>query len=62
MTEIVNPPNRSELARAIGVDRTTLMRWEKEGRIPPPRRVSGRRSEYDLADAYEIQALAGVPF
>lgn len=28
--------DRSELARMIGIDRSTLRRWEKAGRVPSP--------------------------
>jgi len=29
-----------ELARMLGVGRTTIWRWRQDGTIPPPRRLS----------------------
>ena len=55
-----HPINRSELARAIGVDRITVWAWERAGKIPAARRVSGKRSEYSPADQLAIRAYAGA--
>jgi DNA-binding transcriptional MerR regulator len=47
---------RSELARALDVDRTTLWNWEQAGLIPAPERVSGNRSIYSPAAQMTIAA------
>jgi DNA-binding transcriptional MerR regulator len=43
------PMTRSELARSLGVARTTLWNYEKAGLLPAPRVVSGKRSEFDAS-------------
>ena len=47
---------RSELARVLGVDRTTLWNWQQAGVIPAPERVSRTRSIYSPAAQIEIAA------
>jgi predicted site-specific integrase-resolvase len=37
---------RSELARELGVDRSTLWRYQRAGRLPAPTFVNGKRSEF----------------
>lgn len=49
MLTFEKPVSRSELARALGVDRVTLWDWECEGRIPAGVRVSGNRTEFGIA-------------
>lgn len=44
------PMTRSELARVLDVDRTTLWNWEQAGLIPAPVRVTPTRSVYSPAD------------
>jgi putative resolvase len=36
-------------AQGLGVHPDTLRRWEKEGKIDPPKRTAGGRRRYDLA-------------
>lgn len=36
-------------ARELGVDRATLRRWERDGKIDPPERTPGGQRRYDLA-------------
>jgi DNA-binding transcriptional MerR regulator len=50
---------RAELARQIGRDRATLVKWEQAGLIPPAERVSYRKALYDPAAARAIRAFAG---
>jgi len=50
------PMTRSELARVLEVDRTTLWNWEQAGLIPAPVRVSGNRSVYTPAAQMLIAA------
>lgn len=50
------PVTRSELARRLGVDRTTLWAWQQAGKIPAPVRVSPTRSEFDPAAQMLIAA------
>lgn len=35
------PVSRSDLARALGISRISLLRYEAQGLIPPAQRVSG---------------------
>ena len=51
---------RAELARQIGRDRATLVRWEDAGLIPAANRVSYRRALYSPAAARAIIAFAGA--
>lgn len=50
------PKTRSELARLLSVDRTTLWNWEQAGLIPAPQRVAGNRSLYSPAAQMTIAA------
>jgi len=34
----------------LGISRSTLIRWENEGKIKPPRRLHGGHRRYLLAD------------
>ena len=49
MLTFEKPMSRSELARALRVDRVTLWDWERDGRIPAGVRVSGNRTEFSIA-------------
>lgn len=49
---------RSELARALGIGRTTVYRWERRGLIPAPDRISGNRSLFAPAAQMAAAALA----
>lgn len=51
---------RAELARQVGRDRATLIRWEAAGHIPAAERVSYRKAIYDPAAARAIRAFAGA--
>jgi len=51
---------RAELARQVGKDRATLIRWEEAGHIPAATRVSYRKALYDPAAARAIRAFAGA--
>lgn len=46
MMTFENPLSRSELARALGVDRARLWEWERSGLIPAGVRVRGNRTEF----------------
>lgn len=50
------PVTRSELARALGIDRGTIWNWQRAGLIPAPERVSGNRSLFAPADQMLIAA------
>ena len=55
------PLCRSELARALGVGRVTLWRYEKAGLIPPPVAVNSRRSEFPVeSQMIAADLVAGV--
>jgi transcriptional regulator with XRE-family HTH domain len=49
MLRFEKPLSRSELARALQVDRVTILRMERDGRIPAGVRVSGNRTEFGIA-------------
>lgn len=51
---------RAEMARQVGRDRATLIRWEGAGLIPPATRVSYRKALYDAPAARAIRAFAGA--
>ena len=51
---------RAELARQVGKDRATLIRWEEAGLIPAAQRVSYRRALYEPSAARAIRAFAGA--
>jgi DNA-binding transcriptional MerR regulator len=51
---------RAELARQVGRNHATLIRWEREGLIPAATRVSYRKALYDPAAARAIRAFAGA--
>ncbi|PXY21444.1 MerR family transcriptional regulator [Prauserella muralis] len=39
-----------EAARAIGVERSTLARWARDGRVTPARRTVGGQYRWNLDD------------
>lgn len=39
-----------EAARALSVDRSTLARWQREGRVTPTRFTAGGHARWDLDD------------
>lgn len=49
---------RSELARQIGRDRSTLWRWQEAGLIPAAERRSYKEAVYSAAAARAIAAFA----
>ena len=50
--------NRSALARHVGVDRTTIINWERAGMIPAGHRISARRTMFDPLAIATAEALA----
>jgi predicted DNA-binding transcriptional regulator AlpA len=46
---------QSDIARYMGVDRTTVYRWELEGRLPQPDVVIGRRRGRRLSTIREFE-------
>ncbi len=42
-------------ARMLGISRTTLWRYEKEGRIPPALKLSERAKGWRMADLLKAQ-------
>jgi predicted DNA-binding transcriptional regulator AlpA len=44
----------AEAARLIGVNRATIWKWEKDGKLPPRRRI-GTTAGYLLSDIKKIQ-------
>ena len=50
---------RAELARQVGRNHATLIRWERAGVVPPATRVSYRKAIYDADSARAIRAFAG---
>lgn len=51
--------SRAELARQVGRNHATLIRWERAGHIPAAHRVSYRKAVYDPVAARAIRAFAG---
>lgn len=51
---------RAELARQVGRNHATLLRWERAGHIPTATRMSYRKAVYDPAAARAIRAFAGA--
>ncbi len=49
-----------EVCRIFGISKSTLFRWEQEGRIPPPKRT-GRMKERMYASA-QLEALLMLCF
>ncbi len=47
-------------AKMLGISRTTLWRYEKEGRIPPALRLSERAKGWRLADLLAAFADGGA--
>lgn len=41
MYKVANGYTRSEFAKKVGIDRVTLIRWEKKGILTPKYTVSG---------------------
>lgn len=50
----------SELARMCGVDRQTVIAWEKEGRIPRAPRTLGGHRRFGPAEIEAIRGLRGI--
>ena len=48
----------TDLARQIGVSRTTLYRWRQEGKVPPGRRDRRRLILFTLAEAQIVRDYA----
>jgi len=48
----------TELARQIGVGRTTLYRWRTDGKVPPGRRDRHRQVLFTLAEAQIVRDYA----
>lgn len=46
---------QSEVADLLGVDRTTLWRWRKHGKVPPGRRFRGSQVLYTRAEVKRIK-------
>ena len=51
---------RMELARALGIGRATLWRYEKNGLVPPPARLSGNRVAYSPMAIQVAAAVVGA--
>jgi hypothetical protein len=50
----------SAAARAVGIDRVTLWRWEKAGIVRPVTRTVGGQSRWDIDQLHrQLQAIAG---
>lgn len=47
-----------EVADLLGVDRTTLWRWRKHGKVPPGRRFRGSQVLYTRAELKRIKAYS----
>lgn len=56
MLDFQQPVTRSELARALGVGRATLWRWERDGIIPVPDRPTSNQSLFSPAAQMAIAA------
>jgi excisionase family DNA binding protein len=39
-----------EAARALSIDRSTLARWEREGKVTPAFKTAGGHARWDLDD------------
>ena len=50
--------SHNEVADRIGVDRTTLWRWRKEGEVPPGRRFRGNVVLFTEEELREIEEYA----
>ena len=49
---------QSEVADDLGVDRTTLWRWRKDGKIPAGRRFRGSQVLYTESEVRQISEYA----
>lgn len=47
-----------EVADQVGIDRTTLWRWKKEGKVPPGRRFRGNQVLFTAAEVKVIEDYA----
>lgn len=48
----------SEAARTLGVHRSTLLRWQRDGLVTPARITAGGQARWNLADLErEVDAL-----
>ena len=50
--------NRSQLARHVGVDRVTILNWERAGIIPAGQRISRRRTIFSPTAVAIAEILA----
>lgn len=58
MATVDQPVCRRELAALANVSTEILRQWETRGLIPVGRRVSGRCTEFEPADALVVLAVA----
>lgn len=47
----------AEVARTAGVDKSTLLRWLRDGKIPEPRRVRGAGIESRIWTDREVERV-----
>lgn len=52
---------RTQVCQALGVSAKTLYLWERQGRIPPPRRSPRGWRAYSDKDVARLRALLGRP-
>ncbi|HET8645117.1 MAG TPA: TOBE domain-containing protein [Vicinamibacteria bacterium] len=52
---------RTQVCQALGVSPKTLYLWERQGRIPAPRRTSRGWRAYSDKDVARLRALLGRP-
>ena len=52
---------RTQVCQALGVSPKTLYLWERQGRIPPPRRSARGWRAYTEKDVARLRALLGRP-
>lgn len=50
--------SHNEVADRVGVDRTTLWRWRKEGEVPAGRRFRGNIVLFTEAEVRDIESYA----
>jgi molybdate transport system regulatory protein len=52
---------RPQVCQALGISAKTLYLWERQGRIPPPRRTARGWRAYGERDVARLRALLGRP-